>query len=165
MMANDGVMAFHRSIDIQLTFELTEGTPVDVFWGTSQTNCYLLWHHRKIKRNQPRYQQENCGPPQVWFILGVEFPDGWRCHVHLFIQSYTSPAIIPLRKETSSESQRWMCFDVKCVYQAQNKSKTPCKDAEWIWSESVIIHSETSPVPTWTERPLSQEEVITPKAT
>ena len=31
--------------------------------------------------------------------------------------------------------------------------------------KSVIIHSETSPVPTWTERPLSEKEAITQKAT
>ena len=31
--------------------------------------------------------------------------------------------------------------------------------------ERVIIYSETSPVPTTTERPLSQKEAITPKVT
>ena len=55
-----------------------------------------------------------------------------------------------------------MCFGVKCVYRPKNKSKRPCEDAAEA-GKSVVIHREASSEPTWTERPLSQEEDITLK--
>ena len=46
-----------------------------------------------------------------------------------------------------------------CLSTQEQKQNTT-----YLADKSVIIHSETSPVPTWTDRPLSQEEAITLKA-
>lgn len=44
----------------------------------TETHCFFGYHHGKIQRNQPRYQEENCGRVQVWFILGrdVQMAEG-----------------------------------------------------------------------------------------
>lgn len=40
----------------------------------AQTHCFLVWDDGKDKRNQPVYQKENCGAPQIWLILGNNIP-------------------------------------------------------------------------------------------
>ncbi|XP_073510128.1 phosphatidylethanolamine-binding protein 4 isoform X3 [Phyllobates terribilis] len=71
-----------------------------------------IQHHGKVQRNQPRCQEENCGLAQAWFVLGYNFkiPEGasFICtNNYIQVQSrWECPAIIPLRKETGSVSQR-----------------------------------------------------------
>ena len=70
------------------------------------------------------------------------------------------------RKETvlCPRDERALLLKVKYANQPQNKSRTAGEDAAEA-GQRLIIHRETSPEPTWTERPLSQEEDITAKAT
>ena len=49
-------------------------------------------------------------------------------------------------------------FGVKSANQPQNNSKGPCEDAGGNRYKSIHIHSKTSPITTYPERPLSKEE-------
>lgn len=66
---------FHSELKNPLISKLI---PFELIGGTPETQSLFLWNHEKIKRNQPRHQEKNCGPPQVWLIFSCNFqmPEG-----------------------------------------------------------------------------------------
>ena len=114
-----------------------------------QTQCLVARHGGKMKRNQPRPQKINYRPLKVRFILGSNFqmPEDTRfiCtnnSTQVLTTRYHA-AIIPLRKETRSVSQRGMDFGVKSANHSQNNSKGPCEDAGETGTKVVLWSDET----------------------
>lgn len=63
-----------------------------------------MWHYRKIKRNHPRYFEENCVPPQVWFnfVYNFQMPQGATS----FCLNYTQPGNV---QPLYGLERRWFC--------------------------------------------------------
>lgn len=126
----------------------------------------------------------SLGEPRWWcHHLGISleaadrFIDIW----HLSIYSDTDPQVLRpwecpaiktapeidgfcvLHQYYMKTLLKWTCFGPKCAHQPKSKSKTPSKDTGWSWWKCVSLYGETSFVPTWAERPLSQEEPLSPK--
>ena len=90
----------------------------------------------------------------------VQFPDVWRCRVHLFKQLYTSITTMGIYRHRSGRRRVWVpemnvLWCEICSSASEQKLNTSEDAAEA--GKSVIIHRETSPELTRTERPLSQE--------
>ena len=131
-----------------------------------QTQCLFAWRHGKIKRNQPRPQIKNCRPPQVWFILGSNFQNAWRYHVHLYKQ-YDHVTI-----QASYHSGRRRVLSPRdehtLVQKVQINPRTTAKDLVKMLEETgtkvSISTVKTRTISTWPERPLSKEEATAQNA-
>lgn len=77
-----------------------------------------------------------------------------RISSNSYVQPWEHPAIIRPRRDTVS--LRWMRFSVKCAYQPQR----PCDSAAGAGKRVSLPTGSL----TWAERPLREEEAITPKA-
>ncbi|MEQ2315956.1 hypothetical protein AMECASPLE_027741 [Ameca splendens] len=85
----------------------------------------LCVFHKKINRDQPRNHEENCGPPPIWFILGLS-----RClevqfsSVHMELQApWECIAIIPFRNKILWPREECFLVQYVCI-----NPKTKAKD-------------------------------------
>ena len=99
-----------------------------------------------VKRNHPRYQEENCRPPQLTFILGYHFqmPENatFICsnsYLQLFtiINSMGTSSHHTTLEGDSCCVPGTMCFGTKCAYNPHpHPKKKPTIDLEKMLAEA-----------------------------
>ena len=95
--------------------------------------CVTSWETQKKSAKISRKElQTSTSLVHPW----IQFPDAWRCHVHLFKQLYASINKVGMSSHRTAQEgdgfcvpEMMRCFGAKCVYQLQNRSKTPFEDA------------------------------------
>lgn len=79
---------------------------------------------KEIQRYQGWYKEENCGAPEVWFILGYHLkPEGLHLSVQTVICKYKTqrPAIIMFSKDAGNVPRSVLMQ--KCAHHIQSKEK------------------------------------------